>query len=291
MDINNIKFSVIGGDERFAYLAESLGKNGYEVSSFGFDTFKSPLGYTVKCPSLEDAKSGADCLILPLPYTKDGVNINAPFSKRKSCISEVFENIPSDTVIFAGKCDEKISTLSRKRNCFLVDYMDCEDIAILNTVPTAEGAVEIAMKETVFTLHGADVAVCGFGRVGGVLAHKLRSLGANVTVCARRDEILSLARAYGYKAIKISNIDHEIYKFDIIFNTVPSVIFTSSLIDKMNKKTLIIDLASLPGGVDFTYAEAVGLKAISALSLPGKCAPKTAGEILKDGILNILRKR
>ena len=102
--------------------------------------------------------------------------------------------------------------------------------------------------------------------------------------------MLCLARAYGYKAVKIQNIDRDIFRFDVIFNTVPSVIFTHSLIDRMNKKTLIIDLASLPGGVDFPYAEAVGLKAVSALSLPGKCAPKSAGEILKDGILNILRR-
>lgn len=291
MDINNIKFSVIGGDERFAYLSESLGKNGYEVSGFGFCKLDFPFRYTVKCLSLEDARSGAECLILPLPYTKDGVNINAPFCKRKICISEIFDNISQDTVIFAGKCDEKIGTLSRSKNCHLVDYMDCEDIALLNTVPTAEGAIEIAMKETVFTLHGAQVAVFGFGKVGSILSQKLHSLGAEVTVCARRTEALCLAQAYGYKALKCENADREIFKFDIIFNTIPSVIFTRSLIDKMNKKTLIIDLASLPGGVDIDYAEAVGLRAISALSLPGKCAPKSAGEILKDGILNILKTR
>ncbi len=290
MDIDNIKFSVIGGDERFAYLSDGLGKKGYEVSCFGFEELEFPLKYTVKCPSIADARSGADCLILPLPYTKDGVNINAPFAKRKICISEVFENIPSDTVVFAGKCDEKLGALSKSSKCRLVDYMDCEDIAILNTVPTAEGAIEIAIKETVFTLHGAEIAVCGFGRVGAILAYKLKSLGANVTVYARRDEILCLARAYGYKSVKIQNIDREVFKFDIIFNTVPSMIFSHSLIDRMNKKTLIIDLASLPGGVDFPYAEAVGLKAISALSLPGKCAPKSAGEILMNGILGILRK-
>ena len=291
MNIDNIKFSVIGGDERFAYLADGLGKNGYEVCCFGFDNIAFPLKYTVKCPSLADAKSGVDCIILPVPYTKDGVNINAPLYSRKICISDVFENIPDDTVVFAGKCDEKIKAISRSKGCFLVDFMDSEDIAVQNTVPTAEGAIEIAMKETVFTLHGAEVAVCGFGRVGAVLAYKLKSLGANVTVYARRQEVLSLARAYGYKAVALENIDRGIFKFDIIFNTVPSTILTQPLIDKMNRKTLIIDLASLPGGVDFPHAEAVGIKAVSALSLPGKCAPKSAGEILKDGILNILRKR
>lgn len=43
-----------------------------------------------------------------------------------------------------------------------------------------------------------------------------------------------------------------------------------------------------PTGVDFDAAARLGVKAIWALSLPGKVAPVTAGRVIKNTIYNIL---
>jgi hypothetical protein len=75
---------------------------------------------------------------------------------------------------------------------------------------------------------------------------------------------------------------------DIIFNTVPSLILDADMLTKTARNTLIIDLASRPGGVDFEAAHKMGIKVIWALSLPGKVAPDTAGDIIGKTILNIL---
>lgn len=291
MQTKDLKFAVIGGDERFIYLAESLAKSHFEVSVYGFSLSDTDFKYAVKCPTLSDALMGVDCVILPLPYTKDGVSIRSPYSKHKIAIGDVFSHVTKNTLILAGKCDKNIEALSASHKCELIDYIRCEDIAILNTVPTAEGAIEVALQNTVYTLHDSNVAVCGFGRVGSILCHKLSAMGAHVTVGARRSEVLCLAKAYGYKTICLENLKREICKFDIVFNTVPSVILTNEVLDKTKETTLIIDLASSPGGVDIAYAEKKGVKVFSALGLPGKCAPKTAGEILKDGITELLEKR
>jgi dipicolinate synthase subunit A len=56
-------------------------------------------------------------------------------------------------------------------------------------------------------------------------------------------------------------------------------------------KTLIIDIASLPGGVDFEAAKQLNVKTIHALSLPGKVAPDTAGDIILKTVLNMLNER
>ncbi len=287
----NMKFAVIGGDERFIYLAESLAKAHFEVTVYGFCLSDTEFKYAVKCPTLSDALMGVDCVILPLPYTKDGVNVHSPFSKRKIGIGEIFSSLTRGTLILAGRCDKNIETLSSSLGCELIDYIECEDIAILNTVPTAEGAIELALQKTVYTLHDSSVAVCGFGRVGSILAHKLSAMGAHVTVGARRSEVLCLAKAYGYKTLCLENLKREICKFDIVFNTVPDVIITNTVLDKTKDSTIIIDLASSPGGVDIPYAESKGIRVFTALGLPGKCAPKSAGEILKDGIINLLEKR
>ena len=55
--------------------------------------------------------------------------------------------------------------------------------------------------------------------------------------------------------------------------------------------SLIVDLASKPGGTDFAAAQRLGLRAIHALSLPAVCAPETAGEAVARTVLAILRER
>ena len=59
-------------------------------------------------------------------------------------------------------------------------------------------------------------------------------------------------------------------------------------LEQARPDTVIIDLASKPGGVDFEAAKELGLNVIWALSLPGKVAPITAGKIITDTILNII---
>lgn len=56
----------------------------------------------------------------------------------------------------------------------------------------------------------------------------------------------------------------------------------------MKRDTLIIDLASRPGGTDFDYAKEHGVNAIHALGLPGKVAPKTAGQVMADVLVQLM---
>ena len=59
----------------------------------------------------------------------------------------------------------------------------------------------------------------------------------------------------------------------------------------VREDTLLIDLASAPGGIDMEAAKKKGIKAIWALALPGKVAPITTAEIIKDSIYNVLFKK
>jgi dipicolinate synthase subunit A len=78
--------------------------------------------------------------------------------------------------------------------------------------------------------------------------------------------------------------------FDIVFNTVPSVIFTRGVLSGLRRGTLLIDLSSAPGGVDMDAAQKLGIHALHAFSLPAKVAPRTAGEIIKQTVYNMLRE-
>ncbi|MBE5041241.1 hypothetical protein [Ructibacterium gallinarum] len=90
--------------------------------------------------------------------------------------------------------------------------------------------------------------------------------------------------------ISISSLPSYMERFNIIFNTIPAMILDFKLLSKVQENSLIIDLASRPGGVDFETARNLGRKVIWALSLPGKVAPDTAGDIMKETIVNILEE-
>ena len=72
----------------------------------------------------------------------------------------------------------------------------------------------------------------------------------------------------------------------VIFNTVPAPIIRRDTLTAA-RNCLIIDLASKPGGVDISAAKDIGTRVIWALGLPGKVAPVTAGNIIKETIYNI----
>jgi dipicolinate synthase subunit A len=147
------------------------------------------------------------------------------------------------------------------------------------------------MEELSTTIYGSNVLLTGFGRITKVMVKALIGLGANVSVTARKYSDLAWAKIYGCEAIHISELDSHLPKFDILFNTVPAVILDEKKLSSLKENCLVIDLASKPGGVDFDTARALGIKTIWALSLPGKVAPITSGEIIAETIRNILSER
>lgn len=119
----------------------------------------------------------------------------------------------------------------------------------------------------------------------------LSGFGANIDVAVRKYSDIAWAEIYNCKAINIYNLENAVEKYDIIFNTVPVKIFTQNVLKKVKKNCLLIDLASKPGGVDLDQASNLGIKTIWALSIPGKVAPVSSGEIIAKTIINILDER
>lgn len=151
-----------------------------------------------------------------------------------------------------------------------------------------EGAIAHAILESNITLHNSNTLVLGYGRCGKVLCDKLKGIGANVTVCTRNPIDLALSESLGYNIIPFSRVKRYAGKFQFIFNTIPAPVLTSSCLNKINQKTVIIDIASVPGGTDFNYAKKKGINAKLCLGIPGKTAACSSGEILAEAILNKL---
>lgn len=260
------KITVIGGDKRLAVAREQLIKNGYRVDTLGL--FDNDDG---------DIKS-SDCLLLPVPTTKDKVNIFTPLTERKIPISYIAENADDRQLILC--CNYSF----HGKNC--IDYNRLDRFCLLNAVPTAEGALKLAIENTDRTLWNSRVLVIGNGRVGKVLAIRLKALGADVTVSARKADDFAYLNTMGFSFINTNSIKSLPLDYSIIFNTVDAKIISSEVLKDCTAE-LIIDLSTI-GGVDFPTAQKYGIKAFKAPGLPGIIAPQTAGEILANTVSELI---
>lgn len=294
MGVYNMKkdktFMVIGGDLRQIYVADYLADT-YTVYLAGFDKNINNANKAKYIENIISINERVDYIILPLTASSDGVLVNTPYCKHSIPLDILPSVLKEDGIIFGGRIND--ATTKKFGSCGIVaiDYFEREELNILNAVPTAEGAIQIAMEELATTIYGQQILLTGFGRITKVLIQILRAMGAKITVTARKYSDLAWAEIQGCNSVHISQIDEKLQDFDIIFNTVPQVILDRSRLERLKSNALIIDLASKPGGVNFEVARELGVKVVWALSLPGKVAPITSGEIIACTILNILSER
>ena len=284
-------FTILGGDHRSVATAQQLSALGFTVRCHAIRLPDAASKHIITTQTLEEALEKADYILLPLPCSTGDGFLNCPLSEEKINLLELAEILQPDQLVFAGKNDKVFSTALENRGITHFDYAEREEFSVLNAIPTAEGALEITLRELPCTINGSSVLITGFGRIAKVLAHILHGMGAEVTVAARKHSDLAWMKAYGYQTIHISTLKEDISRFGVIYNTVPHLIFNRELLSLVKKDCLLVDLASRPGGFDFESAEHLGLTCIWALSLPGKAAPQTAGRIIGDTVLNIINEQ
>ncbi len=288
----NCVIAVLGGDKRMDFAARELTRLGFDVREWGRGVSDDAA---VFAKNARKWFSDVDVLMLPLPASLNGTHLFTPFLKNEEGLrmETLFQAAP-DKLWLVGRFGEALHLRANRDGIRCIDYFDSEILQLKNALPTAEGAIEIAMREIPVVLDGTRVSVIGYGRIGEVLSHKLKALGADVTVYARRQTVCERAKLLGLFAKQILSLPTGEcdLAFDastrVIFNTVPSRLFTRSVLQALPHECLIIDLASAPGGVDMTAAKELGIRSIWATALPGKCAPESAGVILGQTVHSIL---
>ena len=285
------KIAVIGGDLRSAKLAKMLAKDENEIYVYGLEKAEDmkDAENIIKCESVKKAVEKAEIVIGPIPFSSNGTIINAPYSNNEITIRELMHNIHTQ-ILIAGGIQPEVYLMTNNEYIEIIDIMKREELAVLNTIATAEGTIQIAIENTNTILHGSNCLILGFGRIGKVLARKLVGLSVNVTCAARKDDDIAWIQAYGYKSLNINELGEELNQYDIIINTVPHIVLNEKRLEYVRNDVLLIDLASNPGGIDKKSVKDKKLKFIWALSLPGKVAPITSAEFIKNTIDNIIKK-
>ena len=285
------RVAIVGGDLRIVKLAIMLAKDNNEVYVFGLENAEDLKDNSniIQCDTIKKAIQNVDIVIGPIPFSSNGTTLNTPFSEKEITIREMMHVINAK-VLIAGGISPEVYEMANDEYIEIIDIMKREELAVLNTIATAEGTIQLAIENTNKILHGSEVLILGFGRIGKVLARKLAGLSVKVTCAARKDEDFAWIQAYGHKATNINAIGENLKSFDIIINTVPHLILSEEKLQYVKKECLLIDLASNPGGIDKKAVKERNLKFVWALSLPGKVAPTTSAEFIKETIYNILKE-
>ena len=297
----NINITLLGGDRRQIYAVRRLANTFCKLSVCGTSAelasvvCKDTLHNIRYADSAEKAVSEASVIILPVPASSDGVHVSAPLDSAGALselkLSSIVRLCDKDTVIIGGKLPEAFVTLAVEKGLKVYDLLDLESFEIANAYTTAEAALSIALNSLTVNLKDANVAVTGFGRISKHLCRLLSLIGARVTVAARKQRDIAWAETLGYQTVHINKdgwSDALASGYHIIYNTVPSVIFDRDFLGKVNGDTLLVELASVPGGFDVCAARELGANISWALSLPGKYAPESAGNIIAESVLKIL---
>ena len=285
------RYLVLGGDLRNIKLAGMLADDGNRVYSFGQDRSDEILddGRIEKCTSLKTAMEKAQVIIGPVPFSSNEDFINAPFAHDKIMIDDLMKT-NKGKIFISGSIKDDLKKKLDEKYMEVIDIMKRDDLAILNTIATAEGTIEVAIKNTDKILQGSRVLILGFGRVGKIVANKFSKMSALVTCAARKVSDLAWIKAYGYNSLNINDMLYDLKEFDIIINTVPQTILRERELKHIDAEALLIDLASSPGGIDGKMAKSMGLNFIWALALPGRIAPSSSAKFIKDTVYTILEK-
>jgi dipicolinate synthase subunit A len=287
--LTDMHIAIIGGDARQLEVIRKLTELDAKLSLIGFDQLDHGFTGASKEQIDEMDFSNIDAIILPVPGTNAEGQIETVFSNETVVLTEeILNKTPEHCTIFSGISNPFLDGIVKATNRKLIQLFERDDVAIYNSIPTVEGTIMMVIQHTDITIHNSNVAVLGLGRVGMSVARTFDALGANVKVGARKTEHIARITEMGLKPFYLENLDKEVSDIDVCINTIPKQIVTAGVISRMPAHTLIVDLASKPGGTDFRYAEKRGIKALLAPGLPGIVAPKTAGQIVANVLSQLL---
>lgn len=273
-----------GSDKRQVFAAQRLTALG-DVYSFGTD---DPAEGVTMLSRLQDMPEPAQLLVLPVPCN---TGLRIPSASGAVDCRKLAEHLDKNALVTGGVINSGLRSLFESLGFAVEDYFMREELVLKNCVPTAEGALEIALRELDVTVSGLPVLTVGWGRVAKACARLFAAVGADVSVCARKSTALAEAGCEGHRAFDIGELPKRASGFGLVINTVPAPVLTAEIIGCMSSDCLIIDLASKPGGTDFETCSRLGIRYIHALGLPGKCSPKTAGGMIADTVIQIFKER
>jgi dipicolinate synthase subunit A len=288
MSVRGKTVAVLGGDRRMAEAVHFFLQAGAQVRLTGLNWEDRFAGVQV-CATGTEALTGAHVAVLPVQGVgEDGKVFTEKGAPACQVDADGLRRMDRVATVFAGLGSQYLRKICEEVSLPLVEYRERDEFAIWNSIPSAEGAIQMAMEATPFTIFGSRSLVLGFGRTGRALALLLKGLFSDVAVAARKELDFARIWASGHRYVDLRELPAAVAEADVIFNTIPVTVLTKDVLSQAPSHCVVIDVASAPGGTDFAAAGELGLTAKLAPGLPGIVAPVTAGKIIAELIVRHL---
>lgn len=269
---------IIGGDERQIRLKNCLVSHGIQTELLnGKNNSQSISSYNY--------------VVLPIPVSKDGVNIYSSDKDFSMTVNEVMEKLTKAQIVFGGSMNQEFKTKLKEKDIEYYDILEDENFIISNAHLTAQGCLRLLLENTGEYIPGSKALIIGFGKVASALSMSLKAMGLDVYIAARSENQLQSAKCLGYKTVKLSNIGSCVYYFDYIFGTVPSNVLTKETINLFRDDCVYFELASAPFTAKKDDFIKLNKKYVFGGSLPGRYLPSASGRLLCDYIMQFISRQ
>jgi dipicolinate synthase subunit A len=283
--------AVVGGDKRMLEHMQLARHAGAKVQHYGSVPGAEEAAGRPQAASLAEAVNGARIISCPIPGLGPDDELYAKYTTEKLRLTaDVLGGAAPGAMLFTCYSTPRLDEWAAATSVKIIPYGTDDALSILHAVPTAEGAIRIAIENTDETLLGMDVLCIGLGRVGVSVAQAFEGMRSRVSVAARNPVQLARACAMNMAALELRNLKSQIGKFGLIVSSAAGRVLEKDLLALTRPDVLIIDLCSPPGSVDFESAKALGRKTIWARGLAGR-APRRAGRDEWQVLMRILREQ
>ncbi|BAK81731.1 dipicolinate synthase subunit DpsA [Candidatus Arthromitus sp. SFB-rat-Yit] len=269
---------IIGGDERSIALKDILKKNNFNVHSSFLNENEKDV------ENLNDF----DIIILPIPFERES-KLNAPFYDKEIKSSYTLEKLKHFKGTIIGGFNKKNEEFFVNENLNFKNILEDENFTLINAIITAEGSIEKLIHESYKSLFESNVCILGYGRIGKALSRRMYSLCNKLTVYNNPSINLTYTKIDNINSHELKYFKDHAPQYNIIINTIPHLIINKEILDIINKDTLILDLSSNPGGVDFSYAQKLEIKVIHYLGVPAKVSKYSSANAIFSFLLKTLK--
>lgn len=283
--------AVLGGDLRMLEHMRLARLAGAKVQHYGSIPGAEGASGAPQAASLTDAIRGARIISCPIPGLGADDELYAKFTDEKLRLTtDVLKGAARGAMILTCYSTPRLDQWAQAASVKIIPYADDDALSILHAVPTAEGAIRVAIENTEDTLLGMDVLCIGLGRVGISVAQAFEGMKSRVALAARSPAQLARAWAMNTRPIELRDLKSHIGNFGLIVSSTSGRVLDQELLAATRSDVVIIDLCSPPGSVDFEAAKTLGRKVIWARAQAGR-APRRAGADEWQVLMRIVREQ
>lgn len=259
-----LPISILPCDGRMEYAAGAMKRKGGKL-----------------CCSLEEIPENG-YLICGLPFTKDGKTVNTSISDPPTipCLLGMLTN---SHILVGGNLPDSVVSYCTRQGIQYYDIMTSADFVTKNARLTAEGLLIPLLTHTSFSICDCRVLLVGYGNCGREIADILRLFTNEIYIYDKNSDALRSARSKHFTAVSgkdIQNPFHGLQQINTIINTSPVNPFDDRTWESFPADCKIFNIASSV----LKLPSPVSKRLLSCPGIPGKYAPKTAGNMIAKDI-------